>query len=361
MSMFISPSRVVLLHNHDNTWTEADLAEVADENRFVMEALRAYGYHVEDVKVYDDVTQPMRARGYDPREWIVFNWCEGYADRPWDYDFVAEELEQMKFTYTGAGVWSLRLSRDKWKMRRVLAEAGVPLAWGTLARKSSGIHWTRYPAIVKPINQHSSYGIDRDAYVEDERQRRERVEYGLATFHGPALIEEYIDGREFQMTVWGNYPPTVLPAGELDFSEFSDPRDHIYTYESKFDYDSPGMNKIHWLCPAMLEVKERRQLNLACLQAYRALRCRDYARLDIRLRHGQPYVVDVNANPDINSGSIVVMAAQAAGMTYKDMVAQIVRFAAERWVRTRRPLMSPPLHPHVRTSRRPRAERAATA
>jgi D-alanine-D-alanine ligase len=336
MSILKPPSKVVLLHNHDNTWTEADLVEVADEIRFVKEALQTHDYYVEDVKVYDSVTQPMRAHGYDPEAWIVFNWCEGYADRPWDYDAVAEELDQLKFTYTGAGVWSLRISRDKWKMRQVLAEAGVPMAWGALARQVSDLNWSRYPAIVKPINQHSSYGIDRDAYVEDEQQLRRRVEFVLDTFHAPALVEEYIDGREFQMTVWGNYPPTVLPAGELDFSAFPNPRDRIYTYESKFDYDSPGMNRIHWLCPAMLEVQARRHIKQACLQAYRALRCRDYARLDIRLRDGQPYVVDVNANPDINSGSIVVMAAQAAGMIYDDMVAQIVRFAAERWVRGRR-------------------------
>jgi D-alanine-D-alanine ligase len=139
------------------------------------------------------------------------------------------------------------------------------------------------------------------------------------------------------VTVWGNTPPVVLPTGELDFSAFADLRDRIYTYQAKFDYASPGIQHIRFLCPAMMEARVRQQLELACLQAYRALRCRDYARIDLRLRDGQPCVIDINANPDLNSGSVVVMAAQAAGMLYDDMVTQIVRFAAERWLRARGP------------------------
>jgi D-alanine-D-alanine ligase len=336
MSFATVPAKVLLLHNHDNSWTADDLLEVAEETRLLMAGLRANGYHVEEAKVYDSVADALHGRGYDPNEWLIFNWCEGYADRPWDYDMVVEELEKLKFIYTGSGVWSLRISRDKWQVRRLLAEAGVPIPFGAVARNLTTIPWACYPAIVKPINQHASYGIDRDAVVYDERHLRQRVEFVLDTFHAPALIEEFVDGREFQVTVWGNTPPAVLPAGELDFSAFVDPRDRIYTYQAKFDYAAPDTQHVRFLCPAMLEVGARQQLELACLQAYRALRCRDYARIDLRLRDGQPCVIDINANPDINSGSVLVMAAQAAGMLYDDMVTQIVRFAAERWLQTRR-------------------------
>ncbi len=117
MSLDTSPTQILMLHNHDNTWTEADLIEVAEETRRLIAGLQAQGYQVEDVKVYDSVTRAIRAKGYTPEGWLIFNWCEGYADRPWDYDGVAEELEQLQFVYTGSGPWALRVSRDKWLVR----------------------------------------------------------------------------------------------------------------------------------------------------------------------------------------------------------------------------------------------------
>jgi D-alanine-D-alanine ligase-like ATP-grasp enzyme len=197
MTLSPVPANVLLLHNHDNTWTEADLIEVAEENRKVMEALRRNGYHVEDAKVYSSVTQALKGRDYDPREWLVFNWCEGYADRPWDYDGVVEELERLNFTYTGSGVWPLRISRDKWRVRQILMNAGVPVPNAVLARSLDDTPWTHFPAIVKPINQHSSYGIDRASVVLDRERLRARLEYVFDEFHAPALIEEFIMGREF--------------------------------------------------------------------------------------------------------------------------------------------------------------------
>lgn len=362
MSLNAIPTRVLMLHNHDNTWTAADLIEVAEENQKLMDGLRANGYHVEDVKVFESVATAVRARGYDPDEWLVFNWCEGYVDRPWEYDGVAEELEQLQFEYTGSGPWTLRVSRDKWLVRRMLAEAGVPLAFGALARTATDIKWNVFPAIVKPVNQHASYGISREAIVEDERQLRQRVEYVRDTFQSAALIEEFIDGPEYHVAVWGNTPPTVLPAVQLAYNHLADWRDRIYTYEAKFDEHSAAMAQIRFLCPAMLEPRTRRSIKFAALQASRTLRCRDYARLDLRVRNGQAYVVDVNANPDISSFSVTAMAAQAAGMDYTEMVTQIVRFAGERWARTRRPIRLPtPQHRWAANLHRAKLEPQAEA
>lgn len=329
-----------MLHNHDNTWTEADLIEVAEENQKLMAGLRANGYTVEDLKVTNSVAEVVRARNVDPREWLIFNWCEGYADRPWDYDGVTEELEQLQFVYTGSGPWGLRVSRDKWLVRRLLAEAGTPLPLGGLMRTGTDVNWNLYPAIVKPVNQHASYGISREAIVENEHELKRRVEYVHETFQSAALIEEFIDGPEFHVLVWGNTPPTVLPAVQLEYGHAADWHDRLYTYEAKFDEYSAAMKKIRFLCPAMMEPRTRLSIESATLQAYRTLGCRDYARIDVRVREGQAYVIDVNANPDISSFSVAVMAAEAAGYHYDQMVTQIVRFAAERWPVQRPMLMS---------------------
>lgn len=322
--------KIILLHNHDNTWTPEDLIEVAEDNRLVMETLRSHGHEVADVKVYHSVEQALREKRCNPRDWLVFNWCEGYADRPWDYAGVADELEHLNYTYTGATPWTLRMTQDKRTMRALLGEAGVPIPLGREARRSSGLSWSTYPAIVKPVNQHGSYGIDEEAVVENDRQLQQRVEYVLDTFKCPALIEEYIAGRELLVTVWGNHSTTSLPAVEVVFWDQTEPGKQIYSYDMKFSSDVWSSHGVRFICPTMMTVTARQRMHAACLQAYRAVQGRDYLRIDVRLRGDQPYIVDVNPNPDINCESAVTMSAQSAGLTYADMIVRLAELAAER-------------------------------
>jgi D-alanine-D-alanine ligase len=343
--------QIVLLHNHDNTWTPADLVEVAEDNRIVIDALRSRGHEVTDVKVYHSVAQALREKQLSPRDWIVFNWCEGYADRPWDYAGVADELDQLGYAYTGASAWTLRMTQDKSSVRTLLHNAQVPIPLGTEARRAHEVAWATYPAIVKPVDQHGSYGIDEHAVVVDERELRQRVEYVLDTFKCPAVIEEFIAGRELQVTVLGNETAAVLPALELVFRNETVPGQQIYSYDMKYSPDVWASHGVRFICPTMLTVDARQQVEAACLQAYRAVRGRDYARFDLRLRGDQPYVVDVNPNPDINSESVVTMSAQSAGLTYTDLIARLADLAAARRPSTTLPAR--PLQPRS-TSRVPR-------
>jgi len=322
--------KIILLHNHDNTWTPADLIEVAEDNRLVMEALRSRGHEVTEAKVYHSVEQALREKQLNPREWIIFNWCEGYADRPWDYAGVVDELEHLKYAYTGSTPWTLRMTQDKRTTRALLRDAGVPIPAGMEARHSRRLPWTAFPAIVKPVNQHGSYGIDEHAVVESEHQLQQRVEYVLDTFKCPALIEEFIAGRELLVTVMGNQAPAALPAVEVVFWDQTEPGKQIYSYDMKFSPDVWSSHRVQFICPSMMTVEARQRLQTACLQAYRAVRGRDYARFDVRLRGDHPYVVDVNPNPDINSESAVTMSAQSTGLTYTDLVVRLAELAAER-------------------------------
>jgi len=322
--------KIILLHNHDNTWTPADLIEVAEDNRIVIDALRSRGHEVTDVKVYHSVEQALREKQLSPRDWLVFNWCEGYADRPWDYAGVADELEHLKYTYTGASAWTLRMTQDKRTVRTLLHNAHVPIALGTEARRAQGLAWSTYPAIVKPVDQHGSYGIDEHAVVTDERELVQRVEYVLDTFKCPAVIEEFIAGRELQVTVLGNEAAVVLPAVDVVFCDEREPGKQIYSYDMKYSPDVWASHGVRFICPTMLTVDARQNVEAACLQAFRAVRGRDYARFDLRLRGDQPYVVDVNPNPDINSESVVTMSAQSIGLTYTDLIERLAELAAER-------------------------------
>ncbi len=203
--------KVILLHNHDNSWTPQDLIETEQDRQIALDALHKFGYETTDVKVYDSVTEALRPRYLDPREWIVFNWCEGYADRPWDYDGVTEELDRLGYIYTGADTWSHRVSTDKGRVQAVLREGGVSIPRGRVMRPEAELDWSSFPAIVKPINQHGSYGIDSQSVVHDAVQLRQRLEHVMGKYHVPAVVEEFIAGREFQVSVWGNRRPEVLP------------------------------------------------------------------------------------------------------------------------------------------------------
>jgi D-alanine-D-alanine ligase len=236
----------------------------------------------------------------------------------------------LKYAYTGSTPWTLRMTQDKRIVRSLLRDAGVPIPLGMEARHSSRLPWTAYPAIVKPVDQHGSYGIDERAVVENERQLRQRVEYVLDTFKCPALVEEFIAGRELQVTVLGNELVAPLPAVEVVFWDQTQPGRQIYSYDMKFSPDVWASHRVRFICPPMMTVEARQRLQAACLQAYRAVRGRDYARFDVRLRGDQPYVVDVNPNPDINSESIVTMSAQSAGLTYAEFIARLAELAAER-------------------------------
>ena len=323
-------SKVILLHNHDNTWTPEDLVEVAEDNRIVLEALSAAGYEVTDAKVYHSVEQALIDKHCDPHDWTVFNWCEGYADRPWDYAGVVDELEELGYVYTGATPWTLRATQDKRTTRSLLSVAGAPIPLGLEAEHSTNLLWSTYPAIVKPIDQHGSYGIDEQAVVDNARQLQQRVAYVLETFKCPALIEEFIAGRELQVTVWGNASAAPLPAVEVVFWDQDEAGKQIYTYDMKYSHDVWSTHRVQFVCPPMLTVQAWQSVEAACVQAYRAVQGRDYARIDVRVRGDDAYVVDVNPNPDINCESAVTMSAQRSGLTYAEFVVRIAELAVER-------------------------------
>jgi D-alanine-D-alanine ligase len=323
--------KVVVLHNHDNNWTLEMQLDAERDRATALGALRQFGYETTDVQVYDSVTDALRPRRLDPREWIVFNWCEGYADRPWDYDGVTAELDRLGYIYTGADTWSHRVSADKGRVQAVLRAGGVSIPRGCVLRPAADLDWSIFPAIVKPLNQHGSYGIDHQSVVRDGRQLRERLVFVMEKYRAPAVVEEFIAGREFQVSVWGNRRVEVLPEVELAFGTAAGWEERIYTYEMKFDLDGPLHHNAGFVCPSMLTPGQRAKIGRVCRAAYRAMRCRDYTRIDLRMRDDRVYVVDVNPNPDINSESLLVIAAGVVGLSYKEVIARITEFAVERW------------------------------
>jgi D-alanine-D-alanine ligase len=143
-------------------------------------------------------------------------------------------------------------------------------------------------------------------------------------------VEDFIDGREFHVTLWGNGGVAMLPPAEMDFSAFDNVRDRLCTFDSKFNPSSVHFEKIELRVPAPLDELEYARLRDTAVRAYKVVGCRDYGRIDLRLRNGIFYVLDVNPNADFSPDTSLVYAAEAAGFTYGAAGSQLANFAAQR-------------------------------
>lgn len=317
---------VVLVY--DVGWSWAPDEEIQQDVNRLASALRALGHPVELLAIDSaDMLAPLSK--YDPATCIVLNQCESTPGVSHSYVPMARALETLKFVYTGSPPDVLELTECKSRTKQVLARRGVPTPRWRVYSSARVDGWKIFPAMVKPNHTHFSLGVTSQSVVTSPRELRERIEYILDTFHQPALVEDFIDGREYSVSLWGNGSIEMLPPMEIDFSAFSTAHDRIYTFEEKFISTSPYYDCVS-LIPAVLGEDEYRTLEQIAKAAYYAVGCRDYARLDIRLRDGIWYVLDVNTNPNLGPDSSVAYAASLRGYSYGEVGSRLVRLAAER-------------------------------
>ena len=331
MGIEICPSEipVLLLHNLDPKWSTREKAEALDATSQVDRALCTAGFPTTLVQVTNSDLDSFLS-GYDPLEYIVFNWCESLPGVHHSEWLVAEYLEQHGFTFTGAGSGTLALAYDKCHVKRLLYEAGIPTPTWELYDKGFSINWRLFPAIIKPSREHCSAGIHRDSVVMTETSLKSRVRYVIKRFQQPALVEDFIDGRELHVSLWGNRNIDVLPPAEMKFPAFKDVHYRLCTYESKFVEESKPYNNIEMVLPAPLSEFELREVEQVCKAAYVLMGCRDYARIDMRMKDGLFYILDINPNADICPDTSTIYAAELAGYAYNDFLKRLVLLAAER-------------------------------
>jgi len=323
------PEPVLMVYNLDGSWDAAAREEVLRETRKLAVALEEEGHRVREFPVRGE--QDLEAlSALDPAAWMVFNWCEAIPGLPRSEAEAARRIGEAGFTYTGATPETLTFCEDKGRVRDLLKRFGIPVPAGALFEAPERGRWDRFPAIVKALREHSSAGITAEAVVLSEQELLDRVDFVLETWRQPALVEEFIDGREFRAVLWGNGPVEMLPAVEMDYSDIDRLQDRLCTFEAKFVPGSFHYTAIRTLLPAPLTGEERRLLEGISRETYRATGCRDYARIDLRLRDGVFYVLDVNPNADISADASVACAALAAGYSYGALGSRIVGLAAAR-------------------------------
>ncbi|MBI3600450.1 MAG: ATP-grasp domain-containing protein [Nitrospinae bacterium] len=266
---------------------------------------------------------------------IIFNLCEGFDGDPSQEKNVAALFELLDLHYTGSPSSIIGLTSDKWKTKQLLLQNSIPAPKGTginqISNIKSQISNLKFPLMVKPLSEDGSIGIERDSVVSDRHALKRKIEFILDTYNQPAMVEEYIDGREFDVSIIGNSKPFILPISEIDYSRISPDTPKILCYTSKWMKDSDIYRLTPSVCPADIPDDIEKDIKGTALKAFEITGCRDYARVDIRLsKDNVPYVLEVNANPDISVDAGMAKSAKAAGWSYRDLIKNILNAAMER-------------------------------
>jgi D-alanine-D-alanine ligase len=292
----------------------------------VAAALQGMVHSVRLIPVWDNLPEAMRQ--LDPRKHVIFNLVESLGGRTFSEPDGPRHLEDMGFIYTGGDELAIQRSLNKLVTKELLESASLLTPQYQVFHQDDHqpLH-VPLPAIVKPIAEGSSFGIHQDSLVSDPEQLHARVHYCLETYRQPALVEEYIAGREINVALWGNAHPTVLPISEVCFDWTQDPLKKFVTFDCKWIADSVEYRGSRGLCPALLSLEEQMRIEEVAIKAFQALQARGYARVDMRLRDGIPFILEVNVNPDLAPDAGFFRSASTAGYSYDEMIAYILQLA----------------------------------
>jgi len=302
-------------------------------------ALRAGGHEPRRVSVTSDVEQLVTTLRRD-RPDLVVNLAESFDGKSAMESNVAALLNLLGLHYTGSSPTGLMLAGDKTLTKKVLSFHGIRTPqFATLYR--GAVDWAgdlTFPVIVKPPQEDASLGITSASVVREIKDLFDRIGELQTEYQAPVLVEQFIEGREFYVGVLGNANAQALPVIELDFSGFPEDRPRIASWEAKWGEDGEGSGAEYAgtrsVFPEGLDGDLEARMQTAAIDAFHALRLRDYARIDLRVSDASEiYVIEVNPNCYLERESEFARAAQRGGLEYDALVARIVDLAAARYAR----------------------------
>ncbi|MBS7618455.1 ATP-grasp domain-containing protein [Candidatus Bathyarchaeota archaeon] len=268
---------------------------------------------------------------------IVFNIAEGLRGESRE-SHIPAMLEMLNIPYTGSGPSTLAIALNKALTNHILKANGVPSTnFQVFNRANDKLRKNlKFPLMVKPLSEGSSKGIRNDSLVEDETSLRRKVSWIIETYKQPALVEEFLPGREFTVGLIGNENPVVLPIVEILVDKLPNGANPIYSYEAKWVWDTPSKPLDIFQCPANISEELEEKIKHIAVKTFKALNCRDLCRIDMRLdKNGIPHVLEVNPLPglipDPKAHSCLPEAARAAGFTYEQLICTILWQALKRY------------------------------
>jgi D-alanine-D-alanine ligase len=303
---------------------------VLEEVQAVHQALGELGYAAVRVSLSPPLEQAReKLEGLEAD--LVFNLFEGFDGRPETEALMAHILAELGLPYTGCPGSALALALDKARANALLEASGIATPrYQLLSPKTLSMFHLSYPCIVKPCAEDASHGLSEESVVYEPASLGKQVARVSQLFGGQALVEEFVDGREFNVTVLGTSEFAVLPISEIAYS-LPPGMPRIITFSAKWEPQSIYFQCTKVVCPAEIGAELRKHIAETALSVFRLLGCRGYARVDMRLDNEERLkVIEANPNPDISPDSGAARQAQAAGMTYSQFIGRIALLALER-------------------------------
>jgi len=315
---------------------EIDMSEVGvlEEREHVQRALQQAGYKATLFNMNGEVQRLLdfvKRRQPD----VIFNLCESIGNESRHEMHVAGLYELLGIPYTGAPAFVLGTCLNKARTKEILSFHGIKTARFAIIKNIGELQEEnldlKYPLIVKPSREDASVGIENGSVVEDFASLKKRARSIFNNYDQPALIEEYISGRELNVAIVGNKRPIVFPISEIDFSGLPADYPKIVTYNAKWMQGTIEYTGTVGVCPAPLPAELEKRVKEIALKCYRVMGLRDYGRVDLRIdKNNVPYVLEVNPNPDLSDDAGFARSARTYGMSFDDTVARIIEYALER-------------------------------
>lgn len=303
--------------------------EVLETSRAVKIALEKRGHTAVLERLKPEELGKLRQK-YD----MIFNLAEGIGSDPLREAEIAAGFEKSGLPFTGAGSKALALCLNKENAKKILLKNKIPtprfqVVEKLAAKKNKDL---KYPLIIKPVHEDGSIGINSDSVVNDDESFQKKIKEILELYKQPALVEEYIDGREINVALLGNGNELqALPLSEIIF-DFPPGVAKIVSFEAKWIEESVLCKNSVGKCPAEVSDNLKNKMIELAKKAYNAMGCADYGRVDFRLRGEEFFVLEVNPNPCINPDCAgFIRSANCAGYTYDDIINKIVEVALKRY------------------------------
>jgi len=303
-----------------------------EEYDYLAERLNRIGFNAYTLNILDNLRRMLNDFEKNKPD-VIFNFVELYRDNPRLEMNIVGVYELLGIPYTGASAMALANCQNKVLAKRLLISNGILAPEFFIVKKKAKQyrHNLKFPLLVKPSLEDASVGIENESIVKNSKQLKERIDYVLRLFEQPVLVEEFIEGRELNISVLGDKQPRTLPISEIDFSEMPDHLHNIMTYQAKWDPHHEAYKKTIPRCPAKLSKRFESKANEIAINAFKILGCRDYARIDFRLsKDNKLYVLEVNPNPDLTDGAGFMRSASSSGLSYMQSIKNIILYALAR-------------------------------
>ena len=293
----------------------------------VCETLRNLGHEVLPIGVYDDLA-PIRLALKEFQPDITFMMLEEFHGVV-TYDFaIISYLELMQQSYTGCNPRGLMLSKDKALSKKILTYHRIPTPRFAVFPPSRKVHRPKklsFPLFVKSVVEDASFGISQASIVTSDAALAERVKFVHEKTGSDAIAEQYIEGRELYVGVIGNTRLRTFPAWEMLFEKMPDDVAKIATSRVKWNRAYQKKHGIDTKLAEGIDEAMQQKISKVCKRVYRALNMSGYGRMDLRMTDaGEIYVIEANANPNIEFGEDFAESAEQVGISYEDLMQQIL-------------------------------------